>query len=263
MTSTRMSETSNPLPLRHLGEPLLRFDQLDSTNNYARELAAQGASEGTAVLARQQTAGRGRQGRTWISPAATGLYLSVILRPQIAPSGAAFIPLAAAIAVAETLTMDFQTPADIKYPNDVLVNGRKICGILVEAAVEGERLLSMVLGIGVNVGQRQFPEELTDTATSLFLASGLTHTPEEFARPLLARLSHWYAVAIDQPERILSRWEELSSYANNCAIRILSPEATVEGITRGLTPAGALRVELDDGEIRDIVAGEISLRKNR
>ena len=244
-----------------LGEPLLRFEELDSTNNYAREIAAEGASEGTAVLARQQTAGRGRLGRSWVSPAGAGLYLSVILRPEVAPAQASLITLAAAIAVAETLRLDYRTPADIKYPNDILVEGRKLCGILVESAIEGGRLLYVVAGIGVNLRQREFPEELKETATSLFLEAGIDVMPDDFSRALFVRLSRWYEVTKQQPEQVISRWEELSSYAQDCAIRVVASDATVDGRTRGLTPGGALRVELADGRIREIVSGDIRLRK--
>lgn len=247
--------------MTNLGEPLLRFEEIDSTNNYARELAARGAAEGTAIIARQQTAGRGRQGRAWMSPPGAGLYVSIILRPRVAPAAATFITLAAAVAVAETLTHDYHLPADIKYPNDIHINGRKICGILVESATEGEHLLYAVLGIGVNLAQREFPEELQETATSLLIESGNAIEPEEFLRPLLARLNTWYPASLKDPARVLERWEALSSYAHACAIRVIANDSTIEGVTRGLTASGALRVELDGGEIREIVSGEISIRK--
>src|SRR5713101_1771541 len=147
-----------------LGSSLLRFDSVSSTNDVARELALAGASEGLCVIAREQTAGRGRQGRSWSSPPGEGLYLSLILRPQVTASASAMITLAAAVAVAETLRLGFHAAADIKWPNDILVRGRKICGILVEAAIEGDRLQYAVLGIGVNIAQRSFPEQVTDSA---------------------------------------------------------------------------------------------------
>src|SRR5882724_13282357 len=129
-----------------LGRSFLRFDTVSSTNDVARDLAASGQPEGVCVIAREQTAGRGRQGRSWSSPPGEGLYISLILRPQVTASAAAMITLAAAVAVAETLTLDFQAAADIKWPNDVLVKGRKICGILVEAAIEGARLQYAAVG---------------------------------------------------------------------------------------------------------------------
>lgn len=244
-----------------LGETIRRFAVLDSTNEEARRLAQEGAAEGTAIVAAQQTAGRGRQGRSWQSPPDTGLYLSTILRPQVTPSRAAMIPLAAAIAVAETLMLDFQLAADIKYPNDILVNGRKISGILVESAIEAERLQYVILGIGVNIAQQGFPAELQEIATSIALETGRRLTPDDFLAPLLLRLNSWYLLALTEPERVVTRWQELSTYAYNCPVRIISGDSIIEGTTRGLTPGGALRVELDSGEWREIVSGEVSLRK--
>src|SRR5262245_53462096 len=142
-----------------LGSALLRFESVTSTNDVARLLAVEDAPEGTAVLAKVQTAGRGRQGRTWLSPPGDGLYLSVILRPAIHPARAGVITLAAAVAVAEILAVDFDIPADIKWPNDVLASGRKISGMLVESATEGSQLQYAIVGIGVNLNHREFPAD--------------------------------------------------------------------------------------------------------
>jgi BirA family transcriptional regulator, biotin operon repressor / biotin---[acetyl-CoA-carboxylase] ligase len=244
-----------------LGATLLRFDELASTNDYARQLALQGANQGVAVIARKQTAGRGRQGRKWSSPVDAGLYLSIILRPQAAPAQASLITLASAVAVSETLQLDFAIRADIKWPNDVLLNGRKLCGILVESAIENNRLQYAILGIGVNLGQPAFPDELQQTATSVFLETHREITPDEFLQPLLAHLNHWYVASLEEPQTVISRWQELSSFANDCAVRILSGDTVIEGITRGLTANGTLLVELENGERREIVSGEVSLRR--
>jgi BirA family biotin operon repressor/biotin-[acetyl-CoA-carboxylase] ligase len=253
--------TTRPDHSPQLGARLLRFETLSSTNDQARELALQGAGEGTCIMAREQTAGRGRQGRQWSSPLDTGLYLSIILRPQTTPTRAAFITLAAAIAVAETLILDFQLPADIIYPNDILVNGKKICGILVESSIADGKLEFAILGIGVNVAQKTFPDELGEIATSLLLESKLIVTPEDFLQPLLSRLNYWYPLSLAEPEQIITRWQTLSSFARDAQVRIISGNSITEGITRGLTASGALRVELDDGSLREIVSGDISLRK--
>ncbi|HJQ25046.1 MAG TPA: biotin--[acetyl-CoA-carboxylase] ligase [Blastocatellia bacterium] len=244
-----------------LGGAILRFDSLPSTNDLARQLAEQGAPEGTAILAREQTRGRGRQGRVWSSPRGEGLYLSVILRPTFAPSQATILTLAAAIAVAETLALDYHLAVDIKWPNDIHAGGKKICGILVESSIEKSRLDYVVLGVGVNLGQRDFPFELQAVATSLLIESGERVTPDAFAAPLLGRLDAWYQVALRQTAEIIARWQELSSYAEGCAVRVEDGERALEGITRGLAPTGALIVETAGGERCEIVAGEIRLRK--
>src|SRR5215475_1465073 len=147
---------------KKLGSTVLRFDSVSSTNDVAKDFASSGASEGLCVIAKEQIAGRGRQGRTWSSPAGEGLYMSVVLRPAIKPSDAGMITLASAIAVAETLRLDYETDAEIKWPNDVLLRGRKICGILIESAVQDDRLDYIVLGIGVNTSQSSFPEEVAN-----------------------------------------------------------------------------------------------------
>ncbi len=250
-----------PEPSEELGAIILHFDELASTNDTARELALEGVIAGLAIVARKQTAGKGRQGRKWTSPMDEGLYLSIILKPKTTPVKASLITLAAAIAVAETFTLDFETEADIKWPNDVLINGRKACGILVESAIENTRLQYAILGIGVNLAQTEFPDELKESATSLFIESQRAVSPDDFLQPLLRRLNLWYPASILQPEKIVSRWQELSSFAKDCAVRIISSEAVIEGVTRGITLSGALRVELDDGKTREIVSGEVSLRK--
>jgi BirA family biotin operon repressor/biotin-[acetyl-CoA-carboxylase] ligase len=223
-------------------------------------MAASGAEEGVAIIAYEQTAGRGRQGRSWSSPPGEGLYLSVILRPELAPGRAAIITLAAAVAVAETLALDFNIPADIKWPNDVLASGKKICGILVESAIEGGEIAHAVIGIGVNLGQREFPEEIKNTATSMLLESNRRVMPDQFAGPLLERLDAWYRAAVQSPSEVLARWEQLSSYARGREVRVFSGGVTIEGVTRGITGAGALVLELGNGERREIVSGEVSLR---
>src|ERR1700733_6540894 len=152
-----------------LGSPLLEFDTLPSTNELAREMAVQGAVEGTTILAREQTAGRGRLGRTWTSAAGEGLYVSIILRPKVQPRRFSIMTLASAVAVAETLISEFAVTPDIKWPNDVLVSDRKVCGILLETATEGDKLEYAILGIGVNLGQPDFPDDIRESSTSLLL----------------------------------------------------------------------------------------------
>ncbi len=243
-----------------LGSMLLRLDNISSTNDVARELAVSGAAEGLCVVASHQTAGRGRQSRSWSSPPGEGLYLSLVLRPVVTASASAIMTLAAAVAVAETLECDFETAADIKWPNDVLVSGRKICGILVESAVEGERLQYAVMGIGVNIAQRSFPAQIGDTATSLLIETGRAIKPEDFMQAMLPRLEDWYSIAMSDPARVIVRWEETSSSGRDCEVRVESSDGAIEGVTRGLTLTGALIVELAGGQRREIVAGDVRVR---
>jgi BirA family biotin operon repressor/biotin-[acetyl-CoA-carboxylase] ligase len=241
-----------------LGSTILRFDSLPSTNDLAREMAAGGADEGVCVLARSQSAGRGRLGRAWSSPAGEGLYLSVILRPEVKPLRSTAITFAAAVAVAETLAYDFNLAVDIKWPNDVLAGGRKICGILVETAVEGESLQYAVMGIGVNLAQRDFPDEIRQAATSVLIESGKPVAPDQFFNSLIGRLEHWYRLAISDAQEVFARWQQLSSYARACPVRVALAEGEVDAVTRGLSPSGALIIELGNGETREIASGEVT-----
>ena len=241
-----------------LGSTLFRYHRLASTNDLARELAASGVSEGVALMALEQTAGRGRQGRSWASPAGEGLYISLIIRPRIRAAASALITLASAVAVAESLA-DLGIAADIKWPNDVMARGRKISGILVESAIEGESMQYAVVGVGINVTQRAFPPDLNQPATSIFLELGQDIALDDILRPFLHRIEHWYRNSILEPEQVVRRWEELSSYARGCEVRVTSSDGWFEGVTLGLTPAGALVVELSDGRRREVIAGEVSL----
>lgn len=256
-----LSTQSSVLNMAKLGTTVLRFERLPSTNDLAREMAASGAEEGVAVTAREQTAGRGRLGRKWSSPAGEGLYLSLILRPQMRPDASPVITLAAAVAVAETLKLDLQIEPDIKWPNDVLASGRKICGILVETAIEKEKLLYAVMGIGMNLAQREFPEELCESATSVLIESGRLVDAEEARALILSRLEHWYRQALEQPDQVIARWSALSIYADDCAVSVETPEGVIEGTTRGLAAGGALIIETGTGQLREITSGEVKLRK--
>ena len=239
----------------------MQYDSLPSTNELARQMAAQGATEGTIIVAREQTSGRGRLGRSWASAAGEGLYVSIILRPKVPPRQFSIMTLASAVAVAETLASAFAVSPDIKWPNDVMVSDRKICGILLETASDGDRLEYAVLGIGVNLSQRTFPDGLLEIATSLFLESGRVVEPEDFLPPLLERLQHWYAIAVNSPRECVSRWEKMSTYAYSCPVRVISAGAVIEGTTAGLSEGGSLMVRLPNGDIQEIASGEISIRK--
>lgn len=245
---------------KKLGSTVLRFDRVSSTNDVAKDFASSGAREGLCVIAKEQTAGRGRQGRNWSSPAGEGLYMSVVLRPAIQPSEAGTITLASAIAVAETLRLDYETDAEIKWPNDVMVRGRKICGILIESAIQNDKLDYIVLGIGVNTGQSSFPEDVVNTATSLWLETRRAISPGDFAEALLPRLEHWYLSALSDQAGIISCWEKLSPSSQNCRVSVETSDGSIEGVTRGLTSSGGLTVELANGEKREVVAGDVRVR---
>jgi BirA family biotin operon repressor/biotin-[acetyl-CoA-carboxylase] ligase len=206
-----------------------------------------------------QTAGRGRRNRSWVSLPGEGLYLSVLLRPNTAQGNVALISLLAAIAVAETLAEYRVAGLDLKWPNDVLINERKVCGILVEGASSGAQTLRLIIGIGVNLNHASFPAEISETATSLYLQTGQKTDVTAFRDRLLERLAHWYSIwRQDRAAEILVRWQALSSYAQGQAVTVTMENETVAGLTNGLTREGALRVLTTTGETRVILAGEVA-----
>jgi BirA family biotin operon repressor/biotin-[acetyl-CoA-carboxylase] ligase len=238
---------------------VLRFDSLPSTNTEAARQAALGAPEGLCVVAREQTAGRGRGERGWVSPRDAGLYLSVVLRPTLEVRHWPLITLAAALAVRDALSESCALEADIKWPNDLLAGGRKLCGILAETA-EGARGRAVVLGIGVNLRRGSFPPEISDTATSVEEQTGRAPDAEKFLEALTRALARHYETlhADGGVAEILRDWERRSTYAHGRRVRVALDAETFEGTTRGLDPDGALRVETDDGSIQTVRAGDVT-----
>ena len=238
---------------------VLQFDSLPSTNTEAARLADTGSAEGTIVVAHEQTAGRGRHDRSWISPPNAGLYLSLILRPQFAIRRYTLIPLLAALAVHDALLDLFDLQADIKWPNDVLINKRKLCGILAET-VETKLGRAVIVGIGVNLTSEAFPTELREIATSLKQATEQTIEREQLLSAIVSSLSRRYAQldTADGDREIISEWEKRSSYAFGRHVSVNSANEVITGITRGLEADGALRIETDEGTIVSVRAGDVT-----
>ncbi|HYJ47807.1 MAG TPA: biotin--[acetyl-CoA-carboxylase] ligase, partial [Pyrinomonadaceae bacterium] len=239
---------------------ILRFDSLPSTNTEAAGQAAKGAPEGLCIVAREQTRGRGRQERVWISPAGAGLYFSIVLRPKsLAMQSWALLTLMAALAVHDALMDACALETDIKWPNDIIANERKLCGILAET-VETETGRAVVLGIGINLDDRAFPPELKEVATSVSSLTGRQPDAEELLESLVRAIERRYHI-LQSPgggEETVSRWSQHSSYAHDARVRVSLPTEVFDGWTRGLEPDGALRVETEQGEIRIVRAGDIT-----
>lgn len=240
---------------------ILRYESLPSTNNEVARLAAQGAAEGLAVIAEEQTAGRGRLQRTWVSPKGAGLYFSILLRPRIPQERWPLITFMAALAVNDALWEACQLQTDIKWPNDLLASERKICGILAEV-IDTELGRAVVLGIGINLTREAFPDELARVAISVAEAAGRRIDRETVLAALAQALSSWYELIheVDGPERILAAWTSRSSFSEGKSISVNNGEDTLTGVTRGLESDGALRVETASGEIIVVRAGDVSVR---
>lgn len=252
-------EITAGLKTRVLGKSVVYFAQIDSTNNAAKELAAAGVPEGTVVVAEEQTGGRGRLGRTWYSPAGVGIWLSAILRPDINPLDAPKITLITAVALARTLALYPGVTPGIKWPNDILVEGRKIAGILTEMNAELDRVNFIVLGIGINVNTNsvEMPDELSKIATSLQIVTGRRVDRLGLITKMLANLEELYFMFIEgRFPSIIREWKEFSVTLGQ-TVRIVNPKGDmIEGLAQDLDNDGALILKTGHGRKR-ITAGEI------
>ena len=234
---------------------VLRFESLPSTNTELARRASQGAAEGLAVVADEQTAGRGRLQRVWSSPKGAGLYFSILLRPAIAQNYWPLITLMAALAVGDALREAAGVQTDIKWPNDLLSGERKICGILAEA-IDTPAGRAVILGIGINLTENAFPPELANVATSVSEAAGYPADREQILVALLAAVSHWYA-RLDDPGKIVDAWSSRSSYVIGKLVQVSNGDDVWQGTTCGVEPDGALRLRTASGEIKVVRAGDV------
>jgi BirA family biotin operon repressor/biotin-[acetyl-CoA-carboxylase] ligase len=233
-----------------------------STNTLALEAAAAGAPEGSVFLAEQQTAGRGRGNNEWHSAKSTGIYCSVVLRPAVPPADVVILTLAAGLAVQSALhEICSQVNPDLKWPNDLLVNGKKLCGILTEMHAEATRVRHIVVGIGVNVNQADFPGELQQIATSLRMITGTEQSRVELCAALLKSLGREYHNLVSNPDGhtdILHRFEEHSSSVRGKHV-FIEENAEIEGVTEGLDSRGFLQVRTSSG-LKSVYSGTVRLK---
>lgn len=235
------------------------YYKIGSTNTEAMEAASDGAPEGSVFLAEQQTAGRGRGAHDWHSAQSAGIYCSVILRPTLPPADVLILSLAAGLAVQEAIReVDPHVVPDLKWPNDLLINGKKFCGILTEMNAEVTRVRYIVVGVGINVNQQNFPPELKDTATSLRIVTGTEWSRLELCVALLKSLDREYRALTQNPnaqQDILQRFEKNSSYVRGRKVRIEENDG-FEGVTEGLDPRGFLQVRTKEG-LRTVLSGTV------
>lgn len=246
------------LRTRRFGCELHCFAEVDSTNTVARDLARRGAAEGTVVIADAQTRGRGRLGRSWVSPRGRNLYLSLVVRPNLPDAFVPRLGIAAGVAVCEAVRE--WCPATIKWPNDVLVAGRKVAGLLIEAESEGpSRFLILGIGVNLNADATDFPPELRDKAGSIRMATAALVDRQRFAARLLTRLEE----RLDQLRRqgfapIAAAWQTLSDMIG-AEITVDEPSGRVSGVVLGLDDDGALRLRLRSGSEHRVVAGDVTI----
>jgi len=243
---------------REWSAPIQWLESAGSTNGLMKESARAGAPAWSAIVAGRQTAGRGRQGRAWLSPAGN-LFLSVLLRPELAPASAGVLPLAAGVAAAEAAG-EWGVDARLKWPNDLLVGERKLGGVLVEASVGNEGRGTVVVGVGMNLGldPAAAPPELRGAITSVRVETGRDPGVAVAAAAVLDRLAVWYdALARDGPPAVLTAWRARSVPWWGQAVEARCGDAVLRGVARGLDGRGALILDLADGSQRAVFSGEV------
>lgn len=266
------------LATKWVGNRLLFYDVTDSTNLQAREEAEDGAPHGTLIVADRQTAGRGRRGRSWESPAGVNVYFSLIMRPDVVPDKASMLTLIMAHSVCRVIALRTGLDCKIKWPNDVVVNGRKVCGILTEMGLRKDGSFYLVVGVGINVRSQEFAPELSGKATSLEDEIGRRSTAAlckvtdslegdlAVSRSLL--LAEIMGAFEEDYEIFLSRQNLsglLDSYNHmlinkDAKVRVLDPRGEYDGKALGITETGELLVETADGTVEQVYAGEVSVR---
>lgn len=250
-------ELLNHLMGLRLGHPLYVFDRVGSTNTEARQLAENGAPEGLLVVAEEQTAGRGRHGRVWHTPPYSALAFSLVLRPQLPAAWLGQLTMLAGVAVCDALYQVAHVRADLKWPNDVLISGRKLGGILVETALNGATLDYAVVGIGLNISWSPAPGEVDFPATHLLAESGHSINRAEVLRAILIQLESHYPTL--QTDELWVNWQTRLTLMN-VPVRVDTAHGPIAGLAVGVTPEGALLVRDDRHTIHTIHAGDVHLR---
>lgn len=239
------------------GREIVYFKEIDSTNRYARTLAREGAAHGTLVLADTQTAGRGRRGRGWISPAGESIAMSLILRPDVPPAQVARLSLLTALVTASAIDRAAGLDARIKWPNDIVVGGRKVCGMLLEMDATPEKVESIVAGVGINVHQTQFDSEIAHSASSLDLLAGRRIDRADIVRAFLQEYERAWALS----DEAMMRAYCARSATIGQRVQVIGLNGTYIGTAQGVTESGSLLVRADeDGEVREVLAADVSVR---
>jgi BirA family biotin operon repressor/biotin-[acetyl-CoA-carboxylase] ligase len=241
------------------GKRIYHFFKTDSTNRVALELGHAGEPEGAVVLAEEQTAGRGRAGRAWISDRATGLYVTLLLRPKLAPVQAPLLTMMAGLSARSAVQTLTGLAVDLKWPNDLLIGGKKTGGILTEMHAEPGQIRFVIVGIGLNVNQEKFSGEVAETATSLRLETGKLQSRMELLARLLREFeSDYNRLLREGVASVVERFEAVSTYAKGKRVRVTNGTESYAGTTAGLGPEGLLQVQRDDGKLMTVIAGDVA-----
>ena len=257
------AEIESLMDTRWAGRQIIYYDETDSTNTRAKEIGEKGdrSRHGTLVVADRQIAGKGRRGRAWESPAGSSVYMTLLLYPEILPTKASELTLVMAMAVAEGIRKVTGLDVGIKWPNDIILSGKKTCGILTEMSAEIGYINYVIIGVGVNVNQLTFPEEIQDVATSLKIESKKDIKRAELIAAIMESFEKCYETFL-QTEDLSGVKEQYNQMLlnRNQKVRVLEPGHEYEAMALGITSTGELIVRLPGGEEKEIYAGEVSVR---
>jgi BirA family biotin operon repressor/biotin-[acetyl-CoA-carboxylase] ligase len=248
---------------RRIGRDIRVFEQTTSTNDVIEKLARDGAKEGAVVFAESQTQGRGRLGRTWTSPARKGLWFSMLLRPTLSPQAATQLTVASAVALRNAIEAQTRLKPEIKWPNDILISGKKVSGILTELSAELDRIKYLVVGVGVdvNLDTNDFPSEIATQATSLKIESGKTVVRVELAAAILRELDREYGrVLAGQFENVADEWEKHCTTLGQRLVIVVG-DRRIGGRAESLDDDGALMLRTEHGHLERIVGGDVLVEK--
>ncbi|MEW6061801.1 MAG: biotin--[acetyl-CoA-carboxylase] ligase [Bacteroidota bacterium] len=245
-----------------LGKKIFVFDSIDSTNSFAKTLSPDQAPHGTLIIADEQTAGRGRMHRHWISTKGKNLLFSLVLYPDFFSEKISLLPFAGSLAVTDAIETVTKLSATCKWPNDVMINGKKVCGMLLESSVDSSSIRKVILGIGVNVNQEDFPDELKYKATSLKNESGIEVERIRLLQTLLEELENRYEQLSKFPsQQLLHDWK-MKALLFGKKITVLESEYSFQATAIDVAEDGSLIIQTEDGEKKNIFAGDVSLAYN-
>lgn len=254
-------ELGSLLENEFFGNKIYFYEEIDSTNNEAKKKAEDGATHGTLVITECQNGGRGRRGKKWISPSGSGIWMSFVLRPEIHPNSASIITLVAALSVVSALKNINGLECNIKWPNDIVVNGKKVCGILTEMSSELDAVNYVIIGIGINVNTTDFDESIKDVASSILLQTGLTIKRSQVVADFAKCFERYYNIFM-QTQDMSGLVDEYNGLLINAGreVKINGINSEFVGNAIGINKIGELLVKKQDGSIENIMAGEVSVR---
>lgn len=243
------------------GNKVVYYDETDSTNNRAKDFGEKKGAHGTLLVADKQNAGKGRRGRVWESPSGKSIYMTILLRPEITPDKAPMLTLVMGLSAAEAICKVSGAEAEIKWPNDIVMGKKKVCGILTEMATEMEYVNYIVIGVGINVNQQYFAEEIKEMATSLYKETGNVYKRSELISAVLERFERNYEVFLETGDLSGLREAYDSILVNRGQeVKVLEPGNEYRAVAEGINKTGELIVTLPDGQKKNIFAGEVSVR---